>query len=497
MLKIKTKASILFWIIASISILPFVLLAFFCHPGGEDYLLDTAYQHDSFWRVQLDQYNGWSGRFFTNLIKGLFIKAGVVTHSYYLPPLLLLGFTAIAAYYLLKMVNRFILNNSLSTNKTLQVGFVFLMLNIYPLANISENYYWFSASIIYQIPLVLFYLLVAFLIKRFLGNGKNKLLENTWIIGLLILLTGCNETFASIIITIMFFIFLFCYQNKLHERKICLLYFLIAFSAGLLVFITSGILNRQKHMNINTSYFTVLPIIGFRIYMVFFNLFKEPLVWVSAAFCFVAGSANRFRFKNNLPRMQQLWKPVGLFKSFLLLLLLLVCILTPILMVSKGAYPDRALNNVIMVAVLYVLVWAFCAGHVLDPESVNKITHQITGKNRVVLVGAALLLSVGFMDAWKTVFSGYFYQKVMAERDYRLQTAKIKNEKTVVIIPYNQALKQQIDKIFPAGSFISLKTMLEKPPVSIPFYNEAEDSGNLNIQTYYGLHRIIIQTDKP
>jgi hypothetical protein len=85
----------------------------------------------------------------------------------------------------------------------------------------------------------------------------------------------------------------------------------------------------------------------------------------------------------------------------------------------------------------------------------------------------------------------------MQDRDAQLEAAKNKNYKSINMLSYKDALHQKIKEHFPNGSFKSLTKMLEQPPVTIPFFNDAEDSTQQLYLAYYGLEKIIIYPGKP
>ena len=80
----KVRAAILFWTIAFLSILPFVILSFFSHPGKEDYYFDSTFKNRGFWNVQQEFYSQWSGRFFVNAVEIACIKMNFISNFYFL-----------------------------------------------------------------------------------------------------------------------------------------------------------------------------------------------------------------------------------------------------------------------------------------------------------------------------------------------------------------------------------------------------------------------------
>ncbi len=492
----KFRANVLFWIIALLSLLPFVILPFFCHPIKEDYFFESNFKYLNFWEGQRVLYNYWSGRFFTNALEIACLKMNFISDLYFLLPLLLFALTFIAFFHLVRTANHFFTKDRLTTNTLLQVSCTFLLLNIYLVADIASNFYWFSGAIVYQTPVIILLIILQLLIKRFSAPAKTKRINDVVIVLLLILLIGCNETAAVATIVLLFIAALASNIFRWREKKIISLYFCAAFIAGLFVFFTSGILARQKMMNSSTSYITVVPIILFRTWAVFYNIFKEPLFWIAALFCVVAGSS--LQNDKKIQRIIVFFSaPKKLYYCFLLIPVMVAAILTPLLLVAKGSFPERALNSVILVTALCLLLLALVCGQVFFKDKFNSITQKIQPLHFVLIPGAALLLSVTYTDAWKSVLSGYFYHAVKIERDKQFLQAKNNHQTTIAVLPYDVVLQQKINEKMPGGGFKSVYKLLLRPPSTIPFFDEATEPKKNYFRAYYGIDSIIIKTDNP
>jgi len=212
-------------------------------------------------------------------------------------------------------------------------------------------------------------------------------------------------------------------------------------------------------------------------------------------FCFTAGMVTvpNVRTRNAAIFSQ----PIKIYFSLVALIIIIAVILTPLLILSKGSFPDRALNNIIMVAGLYLLVVSFIAGQSVSPAIISVARNKIPVYACTWVICMAMLLNTGYINAWKTVCSGYFYHAVMKDRDQQFEAARINHIKNVTIISYQQALQQKIKERFPNGGFKSFNSLVQQPPVTIPFFNEAEDTTQRPYFAYYGLEKINIQTDKP
>jgi len=102
------------------------------------------------------------------------------------------------------------------------------------------------------------------------------------------------------------------------------------------------------------------------------------------------------------------------------------------------------------------------------------------------------MASVNYWEAWKSVFSGYFYHAVLNDRDRQLRAAAEHHSKTGTLAPYDEALKGKIRQIFPHGIFESVNTILLEKPSLLYFYNGAETQDQRYLK-YYGLDSIVIK----
>jgi hypothetical protein len=95
LLKYISNKKVLFSAII-VFIIPFVLFAFWNFPSADDYMIINKRSQFSFWELQSDVYQNWSGRYFATFVSCLFSYSGFLYSHYYLHTLLLLVFTVLS-----------------------------------------------------------------------------------------------------------------------------------------------------------------------------------------------------------------------------------------------------------------------------------------------------------------------------------------------------------------------------------------------------------------
>ncbi|HEX9511367.1 MAG TPA: DUF6056 family protein [Puia sp.] len=489
---VKGRGVLILWVIILCCLLPFVILSFLGFMASDDYTLAILYRDNSFAKAQSIMYFGWAGRFASTFLSGLFVKFGMVTPYYCLPALSLLFFTGISIFFLLTSVNKKILAKNFSNTGIVLATFILLLVDLYTMADIASGIYWFSSAIVYQSAFILFLLLLSCLIRRFWApHPRSTLLKDSLAILLIVSIVGCNEVAAVFLILFLFLIIALHYYDRRPVPRIFFLYLAAAIFTGILITLTSGVISvRHQLMNSHTSYLSVLPIIGFRAIAVFYYILKEPLFWMTAVFLFVcgvktgadplaAGSLNLFKGRSIL------------IPGLGITLLLVIGTLTPVLMVSRGSLPPRSLNNLIELTILCLLTILFITGARNAGLAQSLLPARISSPVALIILSGALIASANYMEAWKSVLSGYFYHAIMEDRERLLQTAKANHQRTVTIDPYEEALKKKIRQVFPHGIFETVNGILRERPTAIYYYNEAEDPSRTYLD-YYGLDKILI-----
>jgi hypothetical protein len=489
---LKVRQPFFLWAVIFCCLLPFIILPFFNLMASDDYILENFYRHYGFVKTQQMIYFGWTGRFTSTFLGSMFVKFGILEQYYFIHSLLLFFFTWSALFFLLTMINRNLLGRRFTKIRLAEASFLLFFLNIYIQADIASAFYWFSSAMTYQTAFIFFLVLLGCLIKRFSSTHTKKWWNDIVIIILIVLICGCNEVAAVFLVLFFTLLAVVGYYHQYTIPKTLLIYLLVAIAVGVLIAFSSGVIPyRHKAMNGNTSYWSIIPMIVFRSLSVFYYILKEPLFWITIFFVFILGV--KVGTNSATVTLLNIFKGKKILIPGLIIIALLVMgTLTPVLMVSKGALPARSLNNLIVLTMLCLLIFFFLIGIRYAALAQSLTFVKIPSYALIIVLGCGLIASVNYIEAWKSVFSGYFYHAVMEDRQQLMLTAKENHQRIITIKPYGEALKEKIHQTFPNGVFATVHELLLTPPQYIFYLNEAEVPSREYLN-YYRLDRIIVE----
>lgn len=469
-------------------LLPFAILPFFNVMVSDDFILGNLIRQNGFIKTQQIVYSEWTGRYTSTFLGSLFVKLKIVDNWYFLHSLLLFLCTWLAFFFLLTRINKYILDYHFSNGGLLVMTFLLFFLNVYTQADIASAFYWFSAAMTYQTAFIFFLFFLGFLIRRFFSATK-KGFDSLAIVLLILLICGCNEAVAVFLILFLSLLACFYYRQR-SVSKTLLFYLSIAVAVSLFILFSSGVIgHRQGLMNKTTSYWAMIPMVAFRSLSVFYYILREPLFWGTSLFLFFIGVKCEAILIKKL--LDKLANRRIILSGLVLILLLVVGTLTPILVVSKGALPLRMLNNIIALTTLCLLFIFFLAGS-RHAAVFRPIIDKIPSSVLIVIVSCNLLLNSNYIEAWKSVFSGYFYHAVMEDRRQLLLSVRESGQRTVTIRPYRKALEEKIHQIFPHGIFAAANELLVEPPRMLFYYNDGEPPSQQYLD-YYNLDTVIMK----
>ena len=491
MTKLFSLQSKFFWPAIALCLLPFVLLVFLNSMAMDDYLFYDLYRTRGFFGAQHDLYLTWAGRYTSSFIICSLIGMDLPGRFPYLPTLLYLGFTWGSVCYFLRSVGPLLPAGFSGRNGCWKAGTVVFILLLYVQADIATGFFWFSSMVVYQTAFILFLLLIATIVRRV--NAPKTVAPVEFLLYLLIfLLTGCNEIMA---VFIPLFLAALAAAFYFYGRPVSQWLWLglaIAIGMGMVIFFTSGVMTYRYHlMNTHTGFLAILPIIGFRTVTVFFYIFKEPLFWGCAVALFILGMAvsPQFSGKSRLAvfREKNIFLP-----GFSTLLLIVLLSLAAFLLASRGSIPPRVLNNLSDVTTCCILILSFLAGICKGQQFPSPVFPGFSPALPLALLISVMLASVTYVEAWKSVVSGYFYHAVVKDRDLRLKTAAREHRHTAVVPSYDVAWKAKIDQVFPHGVFETVHQVLLQKPTLLMYYDGAA-TGDAAYAHFYGLDSIIVQ----
>ncbi|HEY4061923.1 MAG TPA: hypothetical protein VGM30_08475 [Puia sp.] len=535
LLAVRPAQTRILWAVFVFCLLPFIIFSFFNGMSGDDYMLAIYYRQNGFFGTQRIIYGQWTGRFTSTFIGTVFIKFGWPQRYYFLHALLLFGCSWGAILFLLSSVNRYFLHRLFTRSALALAGAILLLVTIYVQAEVATGFYWFSSAVTYQTALILFLLLGGMLVRRFASSAipspatpsfpipsspipsspipssrsvsafRPHWRDDAVISILAFLISGCNEIAA---IFLAFFFAMLIVAAYYYRRAIpvsLFVYMAVCGITGGIVLLTSGVLSvRSGFMNHHTPIAAVLPMILFRSAAVFYYILKVPLFWIAGGLLYLIGRRVAVSFPL-LPGQK------FLVPGLIALPVLVLCTLTAILMVSKGALPDRALNNLVDLAAIGLLGLAFLAGiSAATPSSYNPSSAPVIPSSApvipssapvipspvlVIILIAGMLASDSFPEAWRNDLSGYFYHSIQRDRLQKMEEAGQNHQKTVVLQPYNEALQEKIHRVFPHGTFATVRTLLEERP-SFLFYLKDPDRIDPMPLYYYSLDSVTVKSPK-
>ncbi len=486
-LSVNRKPAFAFGMTILICLLPFIILSFLNIMALDDYGYYYRYGMRGFFGMQQDLYLTWSGRYTSTFLYALFIGPGLMHKYYFLHSLLLFFFTWGAILFLLTTLNKLLPRRPFTKGRIISASFVLFFLFLYVQAEIATGFYWFSSALVYQTAFVLFLLFAGHLVKRMLLPGA-IVRRDLFLLFLIVLIIGCNELVAVFLLFFLSALIAACYYYSRPVPKFLYLYLVITVLIGIGIVLTSGVVSvRHKLMSSDGGYSAVLPAIIFQTTATLYYIFKEPLFWLSAAALFAIGM-------NLSPEtgVLALFRKKNIFvPGSLALLLVLILTLAATLITTRGSLPLRALNNLTDLAACCLLALCFLAGIKKGADWPYFTTFRLASSTRAALLIVLLMASVNYWEAWKSVFSGYFYHAVLTDRDLQLRMTAERHLTTAIVTPYDEALKGKIRQTFPHGIFESANTLLLEKPSLLFFYTGAEMQDDAYMK-YYDLDTIII-----
>lgn len=204
---IQTKAfsHSIIWVIFLLSVVPIAILGYFNHPSvADDYCFAYMTRDYGFWEGQRLYYEGWSGRYISNML----FHASPLAFGYFgfvkIMPVLILALL-FHSFYL--MIGEFIPTSR--SNKLVLTG-AFLSLYIAESASIIDNFFWYTSVFIFPISVCYWMYLVAVLIRYY--SPQYQSLQNAIALlcaTLVFFIVGSNEVVMLMIIAFLGLVWLY------------------------------------------------------------------------------------------------------------------------------------------------------------------------------------------------------------------------------------------------------------------------------------------------
>ncbi len=490
---VKSGRPYLLWGTLIFCLLPFFLVPFFNSMASDDYLVYLQDRKYGLWGGQAQIYQHWTGRFTATFILFFLVDRNIPERFYYLHTLLLLVSMGAAFYFFLNSLNKILLGGLFKKVRLVQASLVLLLLTLYVQAEISTGFYWFSSSLTYQPPFI-FTLLIAGLLIRGSATATHGVKMQYLIPALLLCILVCGTTEIGPIYLMLSLLVLsvFIYRTTGKIPTAAAACLAVTLVTGIVVMSTCGLFSgRAKLMNGNTSIASVLPMVLFRSASVFYYILRVPAFWVVSFLLYGLGLKLSPLEGNKLSASP--WGGRRIILPGLLIIAGAVALsLSPILAITRGSFPTRSLDTLVDLTSASLLALMFTAG-TMDTRTAAlvKDIHIPTSAPLLLLI-VTLTATIPLVDAWDSVFAGYFYHGMVQQRKKLIHEALNSERKVVTIKPAEAGVEEKIKERFPHGIFETVHTMLLEKPVLIYDDNGMERADSAVYQ-YYGLDSIIVK----
>ena len=361
-------------------------------------------------------------------------------------------------------------------------------INIYvAFPELNTALYWFSSAITYQTSFILLVFLFATSISLLYSASHKKLLFFLALVALIILTNGSNELAA---ILGGFILLLFLVINKsqlLKQRGWILILLAIYFISFTILAKAPG--NAERLALIGNTKFNIPVAIAsslFRIFIVYWNIFQSPLFWISIFTIFIY-TINCQDKLVGLKKIEVNFK--NIFISLLLWSAILLITLLPLMLFSNGSFPDRAVNLLTAITMLFLFMLSFFSGICIREIGIVSIAN-----NKKVLYFLLIIISFciyanrSSKEIVSSLISGRLYSHIMKEREIKLVNAQ-KDKSDSLFLPTLEAeMNSTIDS---SSQKAMIKEWMRKKPTLLCFQDDMADSSSRKIfQEYYNIRVI-------
>jgi hypothetical protein len=159
---LKNFANIALWLLFLITIVPIGILAIYNHPSvADDYCFAYMTRDHGFWQAQKFYYEGWSGRYFSNMIFHATPLAYGVFWFVKVMPLLILGLLFHAIYTFIGEILKPSKSNQLLLSAT------FLSIFILFSSSVVDTFFWYTSVFIFPTSFCYFLYLIVVILRYY------------------------------------------------------------------------------------------------------------------------------------------------------------------------------------------------------------------------------------------------------------------------------------------------------------------------------------------
>lgn len=463
MLTPKNLANSALWLLFLITVIPIGLLAIYNHPSvDDDYCFAYMTRDYGFWEAQKFYYEGWSGRYISNMIFHASPLAFGVFWFVKVMPFLILGFLYHAIYTLIGELLK------PSRQNQLLLAATFLSLFIIFSSSVVDTFYWYTSVFIFPTSFCYFLYLIVVILRYYQPQYQRikypiALLAAT----LVFFIVGSNEVMMLFVLAFLGMVWL--YILVFEKRFDGFLFGLILVGAYFAFFWVI----KAKGNEIRMAGGNVL---GGAIFQSLLNALKSTLSsvikWLTPLIPF--GFIYSFFLRKFIPvRPQSIFK-VNVWIAILALLTLIFLMFFVIHYGNDMGVPDRV-NNLILAIYLMGAFYIITIAHydfAVEYPANNRLSNKWMIALFVVLMGAYLFMLDGNI---KTMYA-----------DIRLGIAK----------RYDQEMTQRYTQIRESKSDTIYVAPLKNIPKSLCFddiKNNEKHLWNKCYATYFDKKVIILK----
>ena len=464
----KNFASIALWLLFLITVVPVGILAFYNHPSvADDYCFAYMTRDVGFWQAQKFYYEGWSGRYISNMIFHATPLAFGVFWFVKVMPFLILGLLYHAMYSLIGELLKPSRQGQLLSAATLLSLFIIFS------SSVVDTFYWYTSVFIFPTSLCYFLYLIVVILRYYQPKYQKikypiALLAAT----LVFFMVGSNEVMMLFILVFLGMIWL--YILVFEKRFDGFIFFLMMVGAYFAYFWVIKAKGNEIRMAAAGG-----QVFGGAIVQSLINALKSTISnfikWLSAWIFFVA-IYNSFLHKFIPERPQAIFK-VNIWIIVLALFILIFFMFFVIHYGNDMGVPERV-NNIIFAIYLIGVFYITTIAH-YDYPNLFPVNNQLNN------IASISILSILF-GSYIFLFDGNI--KTMYA-DIRLGIAK----------RYDQEMTQRYNHIMTSKTDTIYVAPLKNIPKSLCFdeiKTNEQHLWNKCYATYFGKKVIILKEEK-
>jgi len=462
--------------------IPLFILPFFNHPCADDYICGYHLSTKGFWEYQKFIYQNWGGRFAATFTGSLFAKDNYLYDHYYLHSLLLLLLNISSAFFMIAVLNKYVLKDERLHKNMVWVCLMFVALQVCSLVELSTYIFWFSSAVTYQLPIVLLQLQAGlWLLVLHTHNAVARSVAYLLLPLLMIIVNGFNELFIVVQGMLLLFVFFAGGYKKLAKFFTAIM--LLGFIASACVVVLSPGIQSRTAIIVPKGILVGIIAVGYHVVESLWSICRNPIFWFAMVIIFLYGNYRRGDLVA-LPLIKIFLERRWLL-PVIIILFLIAAVGIAVIGLKGGIIPDRYVNGIISVSVVLFLLLSFTGGIAVDSLPVKMFSKPV--QLLIIVLSFIGLLSNNYIEeAYKSLIAAPLYDAVMDERESLLKEAAL-HKQPAVLKSYNNSMQEHLEKDY-SQSTKTLYDLVQQKPSFIFFEDDlATDYSIGTLKNFYGV----------